>query len=323
MTIHTKYPDGRFRMKCRIALGGEDRSADGGTGERAAEPPMDGRSRPEPCESKSFRADVAEQELDDLIALISPKDDALDRQVIEFKADPAIAAFRRALGELTLVGADDAGLRLKLAELEAADKVRKSTLSRPVTEFKLAAAGLHKWAEVWVGADTAKKNAVLRAAGIRVLVGRDEGVETGPVHVQAITSSNPVFQLALAAALSKHVRAFDGQEGCYPSNPHILVLFSPEFAAVAKAVFGDGIPANGMVISRPAGADIRRLGTLWLRRPTAGCQIWHPPLERGGGSQGRCEPLADARVVAQGRTCVVPRASRAILRSGARPRRVH
>jgi len=225
MSVHSKEPDGRFSMGCRHL----------GTA---------GRDHP------LIRADVAERELDELLARVSFGDEVLRRQVEEevrelarheagvdqLRPNPAIAMVRRAIGDLRNAGIEDAGLARRLEELERTDSAQRDTRTGPVREFSAAAERLRDWAAVWSAADLAVKNELLRAAGLHVTIGRDPGESVGPAHVQSVSADNPTFALALATALLSPDRTFEGQKPSFHSNAQIVIeLSGPAITAARRA----------------------------------------------------------------------------------------
>jgi resolvase-like protein len=191
--------------------------------------------------SKCFRTDVAEQELDAVLAGLSFEDPDLVRQIEEelaslvrveraereeFRPNPAIASVRQAIATLTQarVDAGRADLEARVTELEALDEARREALSEPVVEFRRALAGLKHWSEVWANADTATKNQLLRQAGVTVELGRLPGESRKPVHVIAISAESSVFNLALAAALAKSTDRLRGSPAGNPISTIQLVL---------------------------------------------------------------------------------------------------
>lgn len=194
MRVGQRHKNGRWSMKCGVST-----TAHGQLPER--------------------RADIAAAELDEIIGLIHLEDDGLHRQIEEelreisraeaqhrraFRANPAIAAVRQAIAALGPAGMSDvrADLARRLRELEDEDELRRESLSEPLVDFRHAMAQLKNWTEVWHAAETWKKNTLLREAGIKAVLGTDDGDEKGPLHLVSVTSSNPVFALALGAVLS-------------------------------------------------------------------------------------------------------------------------
>jgi len=175
---------------------------------------------------KASRGDIAQRELDEILADLSFDDTALLRQVEEelralssstevaqsqFRPDPAIGAVRSALAALESAGINESReqLRAKLAALEAADLERRELLHAPVASFRRALGELEDWARVWREGDLFAKNEVLRAAGVHVELALDPEVGDRVFHVVSISADNPAFGLALTAALdrSRHLVA--------------------------------------------------------------------------------------------------------------------
>lgn len=194
MKVEQTGPEGRYWMCCKD-IG------------------LDGRH------SVSRRCDVAARELDEILGGIRLDDDGLHRQVESellalaakqvaeldrFRPNPAIAAARLALASLREAGLGDIGkeLQQRIAALEADDAERRETLNEPLVDFRRALEQIEDWRKVWSDADLRTKNQLLREADVRVTIGRlDEERDRQPAHILTISSGNPVFELALAAAL--------------------------------------------------------------------------------------------------------------------------
>jgi DNA invertase Pin-like site-specific DNA recombinase len=171
--------------------------------------------------SRAVRADIAERELDELIGRIVWDDQDLTRQIEQelielaraaqserqaFRANPAIGAVRQALATLTQAGIGEGRVDLerRLEQLEAADEQRRQELDAPLVEFRRALEQLANWRVVWDGADTDTKNRLLRAAGVRVVVGRIPNQKPRtPGHLLSVSSENRAFALALGVAMQR------------------------------------------------------------------------------------------------------------------------
>ena len=204
-----------------------------------------------------IRAEVAERELDDLIGEVDLSDADLVRQIEEelqllasteiearrnFRPNAAIAELRGAIKVLEAAGAGDSArsARDRLAELEAQDEGSRKAVSGPVVRFRKAAKALADWTTIWAQADTSRKNELLRAAGVRVVLGASPEDPSGAGHILSVSAENPAFGLALAAVVAK--RSDRGHmSGNSPlhaqmSTPEIQ-LNSP-FREVAERLFG-------------------------------------------------------------------------------------
>jgi excisionase family DNA binding protein len=189
--------DGRFWMVCK------ELTAEGRHGSRK-------------------RGDIAEKELDALLANLSFDDPGLERQIenelrrldqaeqrerVRFKPNPKISAVKQALATLSAAGIDSGRVELEhqLAELLATDEQRREALHEPLVQFRRALAWLKKWPEVWAAADMHVKNKLLRDAGVRVEIGRlpTERVKHPPMRVLSVSAENPAFSMALAIALAR------------------------------------------------------------------------------------------------------------------------
>jgi len=230
------------------------------------------RSNPAEKHGPMVRADVATQELDALIGmlvlddpgLVALIDEELSRLTADetvayerFVPDPAIGRVRAALTALGPNGMEEirAGLQAKLDALLAIDEGRRQSVSRPVAEFRAAIKELERWREVWKDADVGLKNRWLRAAGIRVTVGRDEGQKPRtPAHILSIESSNPVFHLALQAAL-EHLKLHpsDDSHSCESANGFIRLRGGDAFGPASlsgRFAIGDAIPRPVVSVAR-------------------------------------------------------------------------
>lgn len=273
MSVHHKERDGRFWMVCRHLE-------------------THGRHNP------MIRADAAEAELDELLGAISLDDEQLGRLVEEelrelaraeggereqFRSNPAIAGLRRALVELTAVGLDDLNLRRQLTELEQADEARRQAICQPVRDFRAARERLRNWSDVWHGADMTRKNELLREAGVRVEIGRDEDDDTGPAHIRRISAENPVFELALATALAKRERGFEEEEGCSTSNPRVTLALEGRLAPIVGLALAAISSGGAVLVTRPA---IREGSRRPKRRPKEDAPRRVTPLVEWGPPSG-------------------------------------
>jgi hypothetical protein len=205
--------------------------------------------------SSSMRADVADRELDELVGMIRLDDpelvELIEQELLAlteraagehmgFKPDPDIARLRRAIAALDSTDAHDVRRELesRVAKLEETDEQRRATLSQPVVDFRAARQHLAKWTEVWAEADIAGKNALLREAGIAVVIGHLDGEDKGAARILAISSDNQCFALALAAALSKAMPPLDTQHEWWRSNDFIAAEVEPTMLDVARRALG-------------------------------------------------------------------------------------
>ncbi len=167
----------------------------------------------------SFRVDVADRELDELIGGITFNNAELiaaveaelaamvadERRAAEvFVPDPRIAQLRQALAALAGIDAavvrDDLARRLQ--EYEALDEARRASAYEPVVKYREAIAHLRNWSKVWAKADTKTKNDLLANAGVRVEIKRS-GTERGALgHITKVSARNESFGMALAAVVS-------------------------------------------------------------------------------------------------------------------------
>ncbi len=240
MAIYTRHDNGRFSMVCR-QLGTQGRD--------------------HPC----IRADVAERELDDLLARISFEDEVLIGQVdaeveklarqesvaiATFRTNPAIATIRRAIVDLRSAGIEDASLAQRVQALEAADEDRRYRLAVPMVEYRKATLKLRDWAEVWRGTDTTLKNRLLREAGVTVVIAQDHDDQPGPAHVVSIAAENPVFALALATMLGAGPGHLSDDRGADHQMSPIFVLLSDLAEEAARQV--------GMIVADEHGVPVLR-----------------------------------------------------------------
>ena len=243
------------------------------------------RLGPEGGHSPSVRADVAELELDALLAGLSFDDPELQRQIAEelrnleraeqserasFRADPAIGAARQALAALgsTEGFAEVRGrLEAQIEALQAGDAQRRDLLDAPVVGFRRALESLKEWDEVWRDADMRTKNELLREAGVTVQISPDEPFVRGrPAHIRQISAENSAFALALGVGLSRSATLGQVQD-CYEPNVAIALPIGSEVESPAArlAGFADGL----LVLERPS------LSAAALRR-------WRIPEPDGG-----------------------------------------
>jgi hypothetical protein len=254
----SRLPDGHFWMKCMQRT-------------------VRGR------EARHLRADVAEQEVDEIIAgirfddmeLIAQVEVELGRRIREtaeavetFRPNPEIAALRQAVAALERVNSDMTGIRAELLarveELRALDEAHRELLTRPVVEFRAAMAQLAAWVSVWAEADVKRKNRMLREAEVQVWLGKLPGENRKPAHVRRITSANPVFNVALVAGLATFNSRYANQRALWSGNVEILVAL------------GENAPVAAPVLGLPAGA----LGFLVLLPNNRG---FRDPPDRDGG----------------------------------------
>jgi hypothetical protein len=141
---------------------------------------------------------------------------------------PSPAAIRLRAAIAAFAGDDDLaeerrGLETKLRAVEAQAPRRLVDKGSPAAIFRRAVASLANWGETWEGATPAQKNAVLRAAGLRVFIeptpngpsGRAKG--PGPrSRLVSIEADVPEFALALALACGLKV---DGAESVHHRPP--------------------------------------------------------------------------------------------------------
>ncbi len=245
MNVEQHFSDGRYLMECR-ALG------------------LTGRH------SKCMRVDLADRELDELLSKLSFDDEGLQRQIEEelrdlarteraeqerFRADPAIAALRQAQSLVPSTGMEDLkdDLDRRIKELEGADVARRDQMSGAVVDYRAAMDQLRNWREVWTSADVTRKNQLLRAVGLRVEIGRSpfEVGKRRPGRILGLSAANPVFELALATALSSEISTLGQQQTGNRPNVDIPLRVSEELHAITARLMPDGQP----------------LGTVWITRP--------------------------------------------------------
>lgn len=218
--------------------------------------------------SRHLRADIAERELDEIIAglrfddtdlieqielELSRRIEAASEAVETFSPNPEIAALRQAVAALERVKSDVAGIRAeleaRLEQLQALDEAHREILSRPVVEFRTAMSHLTEWGSVWREADSKTKNQLLREAEVEVWLGKLPGEARKPAHVRRITSANPVFNLALAAGLATFSSRYANDRPLWLGNLEIEITFgenspiSPEALSLTRG--------EGMVVSLP------------------------------------------------------------------------
>jgi hypothetical protein len=243
-----------------------------------------------------MRGDVAERELDELLAGLSFEDADLLRQIEEelrelariqeserqrFRPNPEIGALRQALAALSASNADEikAGLEERIASLEALDQARQDALVQPLVNFRRALEKLGDWQAVWQDADKAAKNQLLRDAGLKVTLGRLAPEKREPARILEISADNPAFELALAAALSKRVSTEVGQRSIRSTDLEIVLRLRDEFALLAKRVLAPGSEGRPVLLTRPSLEGVLRpAGGLWLDMHEAaersGLAIW-------------------------------------------------
>jgi len=231
--------------------------------------------------SHHLRADIAERELDELLADLSFEDADLRRQIEEeleelarteradrdrFRPDPEIGMLRQAIASLSQSNQADvvADLQRRAADLEALDAVRRDAMCEPLVNFRRALVQLEDWGGVWREAGMTAKNQMLRDAGLRVTIGRLPGQANGPAHILEIAADNPAVELALAAAFSKRVArpvsTLHGKRVVSPTNVEIRLRLRDAHVALASAANArnaDGclllIRPTVDLIERPAG----------------------------------------------------------------------
>jgi hypothetical protein len=127
-----------------------------------------------------------------------------------FAPDPRVAETRAAL--FTIRDAPPeilAPLKDHLAALEAADGARRLSHRQPVIDFRRAVDELKEWKRLWGDSDIAARNELLKAGGLRVVIGRPDGRTRGAAEILSVSASHPGFTLALAVALSKWTVAIE------------------------------------------------------------------------------------------------------------------
>jgi len=243
--------------------------------------------------SGSVRADVAELELDALLAGLSFDDAGLQRQIAEelralgrteraerdaFRANPEIGAARQALvalGDSEGFAEDRLRLAAKIDALQRADAERRDLLDEPVIGFRRALELLGKWGEVWQGSDTRLKNKLLREAGVRVRIAQDEPAKQGrPARITEISVENPAFALALGVALAHQSATLGRLQSRNAPNVAIALRIDPQFAPRAAHLgrFEGGI----VLLERP---DV----------PVIAIRTWRIPEPDGGPWLTTCE----------------------------------
>lgn len=224
--------------------------------------------------SPGIRVDMAERELDELMAAVEIDGPEFGRQIEEelhelaraeasdreqFRPDPAIAAVRSAIATLEFGNMTDFRpmLEARLAELERADAVRRDTLAAPVVDFRRAYAQLKEWSEVWRTADVVDKNRLLREVGLKVVVGRLPGSKrTGSAQILSMRAENPAFELALAAVLKGRTSPLGTQQTYSQPYGEILLHLATDFAATAWAHLGADAGDGIVRIPRPFTVDL-------------------------------------------------------------------
>lgn len=220
--------------------------------------------------SKNMRGDIAQKELDGLLGGLSFTDPELiahierelralekdeQRERERFTPNPEIGALRQAIASLSHTSQTDvsANLETRVAELVAADEVRRDELSTPLVSFRRALKQLDEWDEAWRSGDIAAKNRILRAAGVRVTVGRPDGDAKAKPCILEIRAENVAFQLALAAACSKSAEEWASVGGrvLKPTNAYIRLSIAAELAGVAAGALSDE-RGSFVALERPA-----------------------------------------------------------------------
>jgi DNA invertase Pin-like site-specific DNA recombinase len=263
----------------------------------------------------NFRADVAELELDEIIAGIRfEKADLIEqieteltkliessaRAVETFRANPEIAALRQAVAALERVSSDTSGIRAgllaQIEQLRALDDAHRDLLARPVVEFRAAMSHLTDWATIWSDADLKTKNRLLREAEVRVWLGKLPGEFRKPAHIRRIESTNPVFNLALVAGLATFNSRYPNQRPLSSAYVDVFVALGHE-AAVSGSALGLAAGAQGVTIGLPRELVLSRrldpkFGPWWRRRR-------HPPHDAGGVGCRRGRPIKPASTTRQ------------------------
>lgn len=218
-------------------------------------------------EARNIRADIAEQEVDEIIAAISFDDSELIEQIevelgkliataaeaVEtFRSNPEIAALRQALAALDRVDSDISEIRAeilrRMQELQALDEAHRELLAHPVVEFRAAMSHLAGWASVWRDSDIKSKNKLLREAEVEVWLGRLPEEKRKPAHVRRITSANPVFNLALVAGLATFNSRYPNIWPLLSTNVEIGMAFADQVAIGAQGL-GLAGHASGVTVS--------------------------------------------------------------------------
>jgi hypothetical protein len=211
-----------------------------------------------------FRADGVEKQLVELIGHLR-FDDALIARVAEELADreqqtplatqipsKEVLHLREALASLT----DDsfADLRADIqTRLEQIERIEATPPAPPVLRYHASVEDLKHWPEVWERANADEKNGLLRAAGIRIYVAREQRPmhAHAPSRISAISAEVPEFALALATLLEGKVApqlALQGSVWTEPFNarPRQVAILLPENRlAILRSVYDstESLPA--------------------------------------------------------------------------------
>lgn len=196
---------------------------------------------------RPIRCDELEHEIDELMGSLVLDDPLLVRMVEEelqrlrdddahrptFRPDPEIAKMRAAIAALGEVAPElTAELRGRISVLELADEARRLERDGQVLEFRRAAAQLRDWHRAWPGASVEAKNAVMHAAGIRLVIDRDEGVPA----ITELKVENAMVALAVAVAVAAAPLASKRPDGFGRLDANGLVALSPELQPILDRV---------------------------------------------------------------------------------------
>ncbi|HYI16318.1 MAG TPA: recombinase family protein [Thermomicrobiales bacterium] len=235
--------------------------------------------------SHHLRADVAERELEELLAGLSFEDPELiahierelremeqtdRRECDKFRANPEIGALRQAIASLSNTSQLDvtSDLERRVEDLIAADAARREELSVPLVNYRKALRELDQWETIWRSGEKDQKNKLLRDAGVRVVIGRPEGDDKGTPRIIEISADNAAFQLALAAAAEigeADQWAFVGDKVLRPTNAYIRMRIAGDLAQAAGASIHEDERGAYVPLRRPTIDSTRPIpGGPWL-----------------------------------------------------------
>ena len=184
--------------------------------------------------SGTIRVDGAQRQLDELVGAVRLDDPTLlamvEQELVRLSRDadepPAVkpdAERGRITAALAALGTDAPAtlrrpLEARLDELERRDGDRKLLRVEGVQRFRAAVDDLQHWSEIWATADPKRKNELLKAAGVEIVVGRDPSGPSELPVLRELRVADPTFALALAAALQTQPVVLQGPTGFEPCN---------------------------------------------------------------------------------------------------------
>lgn len=198
--------------------------------------------------SGGMRTDPAEADLDHLIGGLSFDDAALlatvEQELVKLassapdvpavRPDPEVAGLQAALAAVGESAPEEIRMPIvkRLQSLRERDEARRLGRLELVRRYRVAISDLRHWADIWATAGVKAKNELLKTAGLRVYLGREEGSHD-PAEIRWLEVNDPIFGLALAAVCTG--RGLQRRGGLGPRNPAHLVRLPEEFAPLLEA----------------------------------------------------------------------------------------